>query len=284
MTSTSDVESLRIEVNGVELAVRIAGSGPPVVLVHGSLDDHHAWDRVVPSLTGKHQVVTYDRRGHSGSSCPPGQGTIWEDVEDLAELLGALELDAPLVVGHSYGSSTTLLLGARHPDLTGGLLVHEPPLFALLRDREPTRHLAEEAGEHLRRAAALITEGAVDEGVRHFVNNAAFGPGTWEHVFTPEIRQTCIANADTWLDQSRDPQRLAVRPELLADYPHPITVSHGDVSLPAYAPVAEMLAATPPRCRRHVVAGAGHAPHLSHPAVFAELVLDCARQTSARKV
>jgi pimeloyl-ACP methyl ester carboxylesterase len=156
--------------------------------------------------------------------------------------------------------------------------VHEPPLFTLLADEPSTCHLADEAGEHLRYAAALITRGDVAEGVQHFVDNAAFGPGTWDGLFTPEIRRICLDNADTWLDQSRDPDRLAVRPELLLGYPHPIVVSHGSTSLPAYGPVATMIAAALPGARRHVVAGASHAPHLSHPADFAELVLDTARR------
>jgi pimeloyl-ACP methyl ester carboxylesterase len=270
-------ESRLISTNVVELAVWITGSGPTVVLVHGSLDDHRVWDRLVPRLAASHRVVTYDRRGHGDSTCPPGQGRIGEDVDDLAGVIEAVGGNRPLVVGHSYGSSTTLLLGAHHPELSSGLLVHEPPLFTLLADDPATRALAAEAAEHMRRAAALITNGDVAAGVQHFVDNAAFGPGTWEGLFTPEIRRTCIANADTWLDQSRDPDRLAVRPELLADYPNPIVVSHGGASLPTYGPVATIVAEALPRARRHVIQGAGHAPHLSHPADFAELVLDTTR-------
>lgn len=275
----SDVAALRIPVNGVELAVQVAGSGPPIVFVHGSLDDHRAWERILPGLTESHVIVTYDRRGHGGSSCPHGQGRISEDVEDLAGVLRALELKSPLVVGHSYGSCITMLLGAHHPGLTGGLLVHEPPLFTLLRDDASTRHLAEEASEHMCRAADLITAGAVAEGVRHFVDHAAFGPGTWDTLFTAEIRRTCLANAETWLDQSRDPTRLAVRPELLAGYTHPLVVSHGEASLSAYGPIAALVVAALPRSRRYLVRG-GHAPHLSHPADFAELVLACAQETA----
>lgn len=40
--------------------------------------------------------------------------------------------------------------------------------------------------------------------------------------------QDRVTHADAWLDQSRDPDRLAVRPELLASYPHRVVISHGD--------------------------------------------------------
>jgi pimeloyl-ACP methyl ester carboxylesterase len=278
-----EAQHLRVGVDGVELAVRVEGSGPPVVLVHGSLDDHRAWERVVPHLAAHHRVHTYDRRGHGRSTCPPGQGHISEDVADLAGLIRALGLDAPLVVGHSYGSSTSLLLGAHHPELTGGLLVHEPPLFTLLRADDATRALADQATEQMHNAAALIERGLVAEGLRTFVDGAAFGPGTWDGLFTPGIRQICIDNADTWLDQSRDPERLAVRPELLAGYPHPFVISHGSASLPTYGPVAERVAAAVPGAIRHVVQGAGHAPHLSHPEEFAQLVLETAAQVAAER-
>lgn len=280
-TSTHAPEHRVVSTNGVELATWITGDGPTVVLVHGSLDDHRVWDRIVSRLAADFRVVTYDRRGHGASTCPPGQGRIGEDVDDLAGVIEAVGGDKPLVVGHSYGSSTTLLLGAHHPGLSAGLLVHEPPLFTLLADDPATSALAAEAAEHMRRAVAMITAGDVAAGVQHFVDNAAFGPGTWEGLFTDEIRRSCVAHADTWLDQSRDPDRLAVRPELLADYPNPIVISHGSASLPTYEPVARIVADALPRARRHVVEGAGHAPHLSHPAEFAELVRETARLLGA---
>jgi len=276
-------QARRVRVNDVTLAVQISGCGSPIVLVHGSLDDHRSWQRVIPYLTGEHQVVSYDRRGHGESTCPPGQGTIGQDCDDLAELLRALDLEAPLVVGHSYGASMALLLGAHHPELTGGLVIHEPPLFMLLHADKTTRHLAELASEHIRQAAILISQGAVEQGVRYFVDHAAFGSGTWDMLFTPEIRQTCIAHADTWLDQSRDPDRLSVRPELLFGYPHRIVVSHGDSGPIAYALITDILAATIPTAHRHIIKGAGHAPHLSHPQEFADLVRHSAQQVSLQR-
>ncbi|WP_434112614.1 alpha/beta fold hydrolase [Methylocaldum sp. GT1TLB] len=75
-------------VNGVRLFYELQGSGEaPLALVHGSWDSHHDWDLLVPRLVDSFRVLTYDRRGHSESTCPPGQGSVREDVADLAALI-----------------------------------------------------------------------------------------------------------------------------------------------------------------------------------------------------
>jgi pimeloyl-ACP methyl ester carboxylesterase len=58
--------------NGVELFYEETGEGEALVLVHGSWGDHTVWDLVVPGLSKHFRVITYDRRGHSRSSAPPG--------------------------------------------------------------------------------------------------------------------------------------------------------------------------------------------------------------------
>lgn len=261
---------------GAELAVQDRGSGPPVVLVHGSLDDHRSWDHVVPALTDRFTVLTWDRRGHGASTCPPGQGHLSDDVADLAAVIRTSSPEPALVVGHSYGACVAMVLAAEQPELTCGVLLHQPPLFSVLADDPATAEIAREATAALRRAAQLIESGAVEEGVRHFVDEAAFGPGTWEGLFTEELRETCRAHADTWLDQSRDPERLALRPALLQDYPYQVVLSHGDSGPTAYDGVVQALVAALPQAKLRVIPGAGHAPHLSHPQEFAALVRDAA--------
>ena len=66
-----------LEVNGVRLFYELQGTGAvPLVLVHGSWNSHHAWDLVAPRLAEVFRVLTYDRRGHSQSERPTGQGSV----------------------------------------------------------------------------------------------------------------------------------------------------------------------------------------------------------------
>ena len=275
----SDVAALRIPVNGVELAVQVVGSGPPIVLVHGSLDDHRAWERIVRALAGSHMVVTYDRRGHGGSSCPPGQGRISEDVEDLAGVLCALKLNAPLVVGHSYGSCVTMLLGAHHPGSPAACWCTSPRCSSscamTLRPDTWQRRRASicaappissprEQSQRASVTSSITPRSGAGHGTR-CSHRRSGGPALRTPTPGSTSRETLT--------------RLAVRPELLAGYVHPLVVSHGDASLLTYGQIATLIVAALPRSRLHVVRGAGHAPHLSHPANFAELVLACAQET-----
>ena len=59
----------------------------PLVLVHGSWDSAADWSLVVPRLAQSFRVVAYDRRGYSRSERPTGQGSVRDDVADLAALI-----------------------------------------------------------------------------------------------------------------------------------------------------------------------------------------------------
>src|SRR5512145_308075 len=98
-------------VNGVRLFFeQRGGGGDAVVLVHGSWDSHVDWDLVLPRLADSFRVVVYDRRGHSRSERSTGQGSVREDVADLAALIEHLDLAPAWVVGNSFGTSITLRL------------------------------------------------------------------------------------------------------------------------------------------------------------------------------
>ena len=82
-----------VHVNGVNLFYEISGEGHPLVLVHGSwANGSITWQPVVQGLAESFQVVTYDRRGHSQSDHPPGQGSRRQDEDDLAALIETLGL------------------------------------------------------------------------------------------------------------------------------------------------------------------------------------------------
>src|SRR4051812_19457742 len=97
--------SVDIEVtsgDGTRLAVRMAGCGMPVVMVHGSGGGLQSWDPVIDLLTDEFEVWVYARRGYLPSGPPVSQKTIADDVEDLRAVATAAGRP-PHVVGGSYG-------------------------------------------------------------------------------------------------------------------------------------------------------------------------------------
>jgi pimeloyl-ACP methyl ester carboxylesterase len=260
------------QLNDAELFYEVAGAGPPLVCVHGSWDDHHSWDTVAARLRDRFTVLVYDRRGHSASTAPPGQGRIGEDVDDVAALVEHLGMAPAHVVGHSYGASVAILVAVSRPGVVSSLVAHEPPLFALLANDDQLRPLAERAGELMRRAAELLEAGKVEGGTRLFVDEVAFGPGSWRGLLTEDARRTMVANAGTWLDQFRDRDRLAVDVTPLAAFPGRITLTTGSDSLPAYPAVVTKIGHLLPSAQVVTIEGAGHGAPLSHPAEFAAVV------------
>ena len=127
-------------VNGVSLYWELTGNaGEPLILVHGSWDDHHGWDRIVPTLGRSFRVLTYDRRGHSRSERRGGQGSVHEDVFDLACLIEQLGLGPAHILGNSFGGVIVLRLAALRPDVFRTLLVHEPPAWGCSTIRQRRR-------------------------------------------------------------------------------------------------------------------------------------------------
>jgi pimeloyl-ACP methyl ester carboxylesterase len=264
-SSTRQEEVAFITVNGVRIAYAdTGGTGIPLVLVHGSWGSHHNWGPVVPGLADHFRVVAYDRRGHSDSERPPGQGHFSEDVADLGALIEGLHLGPAWVVGNSSGAVITLQFAAARPDLLRGIIVHEPPLFDILGEgsAEALAMGEVEAGplaEVGRRIAAGDDAGAAE----HFVDQVALGPGSWA-ALPAAMRAMMTGNAPTFLDELNDPECSAVDETRLAAYDGPVLITAGGQSPPIYQPVERRIAQLLPQAERTTYAGAGHIPHVTH--------------------
>jgi len=256
----------------VHLNIGVAGQGPTVVLVHGSWDDHSAWDAVAIILSRAWRVVVYDRRGHGASNVPDGQGKISEDVADLHGVITSCG-DGPVhLVGHSYGACVAMMYAARHPDRLASVSLHEPPLFGVLADAPQHAALQRASKDAMARAAALIAAGEPAQGARVFAQEVALVDQPWEDVMDARMRATWVANAATWLDQSRDPERLALSPEMLAGSALPVLLTSGTASPPAFEPGVARLAAATRHATRRTLAEAGHFPQLTHPEALASVL------------
>ncbi|MGW7103951.1 alpha/beta fold hydrolase [Streptomyces sp. NPDC054838] len=267
----------RARANGVDLFYEITGEGEPLVLVHGSWVDHHSWDAVAPRLAESYRVVVYDRRGHSRSERPPGQGTRRQDEDDLAALIEVLDLAPAHVAGNSFGGSTALGLATRRPDLFRSLAAHEPPLLGLVEGDEEARA----ARLRLDAVFADIRGGDHPAAARRFVEEVVSGPGEWGRVPEP-VRETFIANAPTFLDEQSDPAwAMLDLPRLAATYTGPALLTTGGEGMPWFPVIVARLAKALRRAQVATLEGAGHVPQHTHPDAYVDTLTGFLRSATA---
>jgi pimeloyl-ACP methyl ester carboxylesterase len=118
--------------NGVRIHYQQVGEGPDVVMVHGITGNLAVWHlNILPQLADRYRVLTYDLRGHGLSSTPPTGYSLDDMADDLVRLLDALEIEKPVVVGHSYGADVALYLANRNPERVAEVIAIESALPAM---------------------------------------------------------------------------------------------------------------------------------------------------------
>ncbi len=261
----------------MDLYYELAGEvGSTMLLIHGSWGDHANWQAVVPGLSESFRVLSYDRRGHSKSEKASTPGSFEEDAEDAATLLSSLGIGSAHIVGNSGGATITLKLAIKHPSIFKSLTVHEPPLLGLELD-EP--FLVAKLIDGKRRAESVVKvleTGNRREGARQFVETVAFGPGAWDRL-SQQLKETFIENADTWLDEMRDPNALVLDLESLSRFNKPSLLTYGGRSAPFFKPIVEKVASAIYGSRLETYPGDGHTPHISNPNEFVKRVASFAR-------
>lgn len=101
------------------------GSGPPVVLLHANLHDHHDYDAVVPALARHHHVVAVDWPGCGDAPVPDRPDALTAAVlaDALEDLVAHLDLAPAVVVGNSVGGLVAARLAITHPERVRGAVL-----------------------------------------------------------------------------------------------------------------------------------------------------------------
>ena len=106
----------------VTIAFRVQGSGPAIVLLHGTSANHAVWAPIADSLASKATVISLDQRGHGRSDKPVAGYTGTDFAGDVITVLDALGIERAIIAGHSLGARNSWLVGAQHPDRTNAVL------------------------------------------------------------------------------------------------------------------------------------------------------------------
>ncbi len=124
----ADFRTRNIEAHGVTIHVRIGGSGPAVVLIHGFGESGDMWAPLAASLVRNHTVIVPDLRGMGRSSKPAGGFSKMSQATDIAELLDALKIAQSDVVAHDIGNMVAFAFAEKYPTRVTKLIVIDAPI------------------------------------------------------------------------------------------------------------------------------------------------------------
>jgi pimeloyl-ACP methyl ester carboxylesterase len=265
-----------LDVNGYDMAyldIGQARGGPPLLCMHGSLNDFRVWGCLLGPLTTRHRVICVSLR-HFFPEQWDGVGNTYSIAQHVDDVIGFIEkLDAGPVdlMGHSRGGHISFRVAQRRPDLLRKLILAEPggELDATLDpDYKPgpspllTRFTT---------AANKIAAGDVDGGLEFFVD-ALEGPGRWQHV-PPMMKQSLLDNATTLIGQVRD-DRPAFSKADAESILLPTLFIGGEKTKGLLPKVLHTLAAHVPDSRTAIIPRATHPMFEQAPHAFSEIVLE----------
>lgn len=123
-----DFAKARIRTRGIEICARVAGEGPPILLLHGYPQTHLMWHKIAPQLARDFTVVLTDLRGYGESSKPPsGPRAVnyakREMAIDQVGVMHALGFDQFMVAGHDRGGRVAHRMAIDHPKVVTRLAV-----------------------------------------------------------------------------------------------------------------------------------------------------------------
>jgi pimeloyl-ACP methyl ester carboxylesterase len=105
-------------VHGYRRVFRIAGAGPPLLLIHGIGDNSRTWEEVMPTLARNHLVIAPDLLGHGESDKPRADYSVAAYANGMRDLLSTLGVDRVTLVGHSLGGGVAMQFAYQFPERT----------------------------------------------------------------------------------------------------------------------------------------------------------------------
>ncbi len=121
-----------IELHGHRVIYRIAGDGPPVVLIHGMVNSSRHWEQVALRLAERYTVVAPDLLGHGDSAAVRGDYSLGAHACSIRDLLTTIGIERATVVGHSLGGGIAMQFFYQFPQrverlalISSGGLGHE---------------------------------------------------------------------------------------------------------------------------------------------------------------
>lgn len=208
-----------VEVDGVRLHCLDRGTGPAIVMIHGLGGQMRNFSHgLLDRLAADHRVILIDRPG-SGYSQAIGANAVRAQAAVIAKLLDRLDVERPLIVGHSLGGAVALALALDHPALVGGLALIAP-LTQTIEDVPPAFRGLAIRSRVLRRAAAwtIATPATLLAGARG--RDLIFAPDPVPADFATRGGGALVTRPGTFESASADMAAANIDlPEMMRRYP-----------------------------------------------------------------
>jgi proline iminopeptidase len=157
----------RIPVGNASLYSRDIGRGQPIIVLHGGPDFDHGY--LLPDLdrlADAFRLIYYDQRGRGKSAdlVQPEDVTLASDVDDLDKVRQHFQLNAPALLGHSWGAVLALEYALRHPTHVSHLILMNPAPASASDVSVLRKAYAQKLGADLDRQRAIVASAAYQEG------------------------------------------------------------------------------------------------------------------------
>ena len=264
-TSVTETTTTRFDVrsaDGTPIAVWVEGTGPALVMVHGSIADHTTFDPFVAVLRDDFTTYAMDRRGFGASGDTAGY-TIERDFEDVAAVVDAVaaRTGGPVALwGHSYGANCAMG-GATLTDNIHHLVLYEPSLGLPYPPGSIERIEAALArGDHDAAIVAVLVDilEMTDEEIDAFRANPLWPVRL---AAAPTIPRECHAEED-WVYQPGQFDAVTA----------PTLFLTGSDSVPVVTQATDRAAAAIPHAQIRVLEGHGHFAHKTDPAMVSAII------------
>ncbi len=273
----ADADSQFIEINGLEVHVKMAGQGAPVfVLLHGFGASLYSWHSVMEPFSRLGRVIAYDRPAFGLTERPltwQGQNPYGPEaqVELLIGLLDHLEVEQAILVGNSAGGTVSMQTALAYPERVAALILVDPAVYG---GGAPGWVRPLLTTPQMRRIGPLLVRQIQVRGPE-MVETAWYNPALLSPTILEMYKKPL--QAENW-DKALWEFTLASRPsglaERLDEFIQPVLVITGadDRIVPTADSVR--LAGEMRSAALVIIPDAGHVPHEEQPAAFMQAVND----------
>lgn len=261
--------------DGATLRAVVAGTGSPIVLVHGLMVSVDAWAPIFEELVAAgHKVIAYDLRGHGGSGVGDDGWAMEQLGKDLRSVLEHFDVRDAIVVGHSMGGMATQTFALEHPDIArervAGIVLASTSAGGIFDIPQNKAQLA------------ALKAGLAEWLIAHKMHGPLLASINFGR--NPRASQVKGLNAlhgatesDTIRHAPLTLEPFDVRSSL-KDFKIPTLVIHGKQDKTLLPEGAQLLADEIPGAKLEWMETVGHMAHWEDPMAFTDLVLDFAKE------